>query len=160
VLIALFERDGAWWLPLTVRHAGMSRHQGQISLPGGLIEPGEASEIAAVREFGEELGPTPIEILGSLNDCYVYVSDTVATPWVGVIQRVDEWQPNPREVERVIEFPIELLSDLTSRDAITIRRGPLQFEAPGFAIGEDHVWGATAVMLEQLSRLISLERKT
>lgn len=159
VLIALFERDGWWRLPLTMRHAGMSRHQGQISLPGGLIEPGETGEAAAVREFGEELGPTSIEILGALDDCYVYVSDTVATPWVGVIERLDVWQPNPREVERVIEVPVDSLNAPEVRNAITIQRGPLRFDAPSFAIGEDRVWGATAVMLDQLAKLISLGKQ-
>lgn len=154
VLLALFEQAGQWWLPLTVRHLNMSRHQGQISLPGGLIEPGEGSDDAAVREFIEELGPSRVEMLDQLEACYVYVSDTLVTPWVGVIARPQAWQPNPREVERVIELPVAALTDPAARRVVTLQRGPLQFTAPGFAIGDDHVWGATAVILEQLSNLL------
>lgn len=154
VLLAMYEFDGQWWLPLTVRHSDMSRHQGQISLPGGLIEPGEGSDDAAVREFIEELGPSRVEMLGRLEACYVYVSDTLVTPWVGTIARPQAWQPNPREVERVIEMPLALLTDTAARRVAPLERGPLQFTAPGFAIGGDHVWGATAVILEQLSNLL------
>lgn len=154
VLLAMYEHDGHWWFPLTVRHSGMTRHQGQISLPGGLIEPGEKGCAAAVREFNEELGPARIEILDHLEACYVYVSDTFVTPWIGVIAKPREWQPNPREVERVIEVPLVLLTDPTARRVATLRRGPLHFTAPGYAIGDDHVWGATAVILEQLSMLL------
>jgi 8-oxo-dGTP pyrophosphatase MutT (NUDIX family) len=154
VLVALFRHNDTWGFPLTVRHLGLSRHQGQISLPGGLIEPGETSAAAAVREFTEELGPAEIELLGPLDPCYVYVSDTLATPWVGTIRGTKSWQPNPREVERVIEMPLGLLTDRAARGVITIRRGPLEFVAPSFVIGNDHVWGATAVILEQLSNYL------
>ena len=154
VLLAMYELDGHWWFPLTVRHSGMTRHQGQISLPGGLIEPGEESSTAAIREFMEELGPTRVEILDHLGACYVYVSDTFVTPWIGVIAMPQEWEPNPQEVERVIEAPIALLTDPAARRVATLRRGPLQFTAPGYAIGDDHVWGATAVILKQLSMLL------
>lgn len=155
VLLALFHRDGQWWLPLTVRHPGMSRHQGQISLPGGLIDPGESSEAAAVREFTEELGdPKIIQTLGRLDDCYVYVSDTLVTPWVARLEILHDWRPNPCEVDRVIEMPVALLNDPSARRVRAICRGPLIFKAPGYAVGEDHVWGATAVMLEQFAALI------
>jgi 8-oxo-dGTP pyrophosphatase MutT (NUDIX family) len=154
VLIALFQHDGEWSLPLTVRHTGLSRHQGQISLPGGLIEPSEASAAAAVREFAEELGPADIELIGQLDPCFVYVSDTLADPWIGVMSSPKDWQPSAREVERVIEMPLAVLTDCAARRAVTIRRGPLEFNAPGFMVGQDHVWGATAVMLEQLANLI------
>jgi len=154
VLIALFHREDEWRLPLTVRPAGMSRHQGQISLPGGLIEPNEDSEAAALREFGEELGPASVEIVGALEECYVYVSDTVVIPWVGVIQRHRAWQPNPREVERVIEMPLKLLEDPAAQSISIVQRGPLQFKSPGYDVGTDHVWGATAVILEQFSNLL------
>lgn len=154
VLVALFESAGEWRLALTVRHAGLSRHQGQISLPGGLIEPNEASSAAAVREFTEELGPADIELIGQLDPCFVYVSDTLATPWIGVMSGPHNWQPNPREVERVIEMPLTLLTDPAARHAVTVRRGPMQFNAPGFMIDNDHVWGATAVMLEQFANVL------
>jgi 8-oxo-dGTP pyrophosphatase MutT (NUDIX family) len=155
VLLALFDRADQWWLPLTLRHPGMSRHQGQISLPGGLIDPGETSEAAAVREFTEELGGSmSIEVLGRLDNCYVYVSDTLVTPWIARLESSHCWLPNPCEVERVIEMPVALLNDPAARRVTTVCRGPLKFKTPGYAVGEDHVWGATAVMLEQFAALI------
>ena len=56
VLVLLYPDAGAWHLPLTLRPMYLADHAGQISLPGGAVEPGESSELAAVRELDEELG--------------------------------------------------------------------------------------------------------
>src|SRR5436190_4149358 len=56
VVLLLFRRDGKWHLPLTERPDTLTRHAGQISLPGGVVDTGESSTEAALRELNEELG--------------------------------------------------------------------------------------------------------
>ncbi len=56
VMVFLYPRDGQWHLPLTVRPDTMLSHAGQISFPGGMVEAGEATRAAALRELEEELG--------------------------------------------------------------------------------------------------------
>src|SRR5688572_17355351 len=67
VIVLLFRRDGRWHIPLTERSATLTKHAGQISLPGGSIDEGESSSETAVRELGEELGiTTGVQLMGRL----------------------------------------------------------------------------------------------
>lgn len=148
VLILLFERHGRWHLPLIVRPDTMAFHRGQISLPGGLIERGETAEAAAVRELTEELGPQRgVRLLGPLAESYVFASDTLVSPWVGIVTVAPHWVPNPSEVCRVIELPLDVLWDEVRIEQMMVRRGGLAFSAPCYAVGQDRIWGATAVIL-------------
>jgi 8-oxo-dGTP pyrophosphatase MutT (NUDIX family) len=152
VMILLFRRDGRWHVPLTVRPITLAKHGGQISLPGGTVEPDESSSDAALRELGEELGVAgPVEPLGRLNDCYVFASDFVVTPWVAAAAFEPQWQLDAHEVERVVEMPLELLLDPQAVDSMTIERGPLVFRAPCYRLEGDSVWGTTAVILGELA---------
>ncbi len=155
VVALLFCRDGRWHVPLTVRHAALGKHGGQISLPGGSVDPGETSASAARRELAEELGTArSVDLVGQLRECYVYVSDFRVTPWLAVTRDEPTWQPHDREVERVVELPIETLLDPGCRGTMTIERGPLVFRAPCFRLGEDCVWGATSIILGELAGVL------
>ncbi len=113
VMLLLFRRAGRWHLPLTERPATLARHAGQISLPGGSLESGESSLDAAARELNEELGfDAPLSVLGRLADCYVFASDFLVTPWVAATREPDIiWRPHDREVQGVVELPLDLLLD-------------------------------------------------
>lgn len=152
VIALLFPRDGRWHVPLTVRHAALEKHGGQISLPGGSVDAGESTADAARRELAEELGVSQsVTLVGQLPETYVYVSNFRVTPWLAATSSAPVWQPHDREVERVVEVPIEALLDPNRRSTITIDRGPLVFRAPCFRLGEDCVWGATSIILGQLA---------
>lgn len=155
VIVLLFRRDDRWHIPLTVRHATLGQHGGQISLPGGSVDAGETTADAARRELTEELGvSTAIELLGALPESYVYVSNFRVTPWLAATRATPAWQPHDREVDRVVEMPLTVLLDPACFGTFTVERGPVQFHAPCFRLGEDCVWGATSIILSQLAGLL------
>ncbi|MGD9635233.1 MAG: CoA pyrophosphatase [Pirellulales bacterium] len=152
VIALLFPHDGAWHVPLTVRHTALGKHAGQISLPGGSVDAGETPAEAARRELQEELGVVEdVEMLGELAETYVYVSNFRVTPFVAVSRSRPVWKPHDREVERVVELPLSTLFDLSCLSSLTIERGPVRFRAPCIRVGEDCVWGATSIILGQLA---------
>jgi 8-oxo-dGTP pyrophosphatase MutT (NUDIX family) len=155
VMILLFRRDGRWHMPLTVRPATMRKHGGQISLPGGTVEPDESTCEAALRELGEELGVADaVEPLGQLNDCYVFASNFVVTPWVAATAIRPQWQLDSNEVERVVEMPLDLLLDPQAVGSMTIERGPFVFRAPCYRLEGDYVWGTTCAILGELGEVL------
>jgi 8-oxo-dGTP pyrophosphatase MutT (NUDIX family) len=155
VIALLFRRDGRWHIPLTVRHAALGKHGGQISLPGGSVDAGETSADAACRELFEELGiAAAVELLGELSENYVYVSNFRVTPWLAATLAAPTWQPHDCEVERVVEMPLESLLDPGCLGTMTIERGPVVFRAPCLRLGEDCVWGATSIILGRIAGLL------
>ncbi len=155
VVMLLYRGQGRWHLPLTLRPAHLPDHAGQISLPGGMIEYGESSRTAALRELDEELGVnTGIKMLGKLTELYVYVSNFWVTPWVAVVDGLPHWRLNPDEVEQLIELPIDHLLDPAAIGQRNIHRRGLRLSAPCFALEEHQIWGATAMMLAELAVVI------
>ena len=135
----------------------MFAHAGQISFPGGMVEPGESTADAALRELDEELGvpPTSIEILGSLSPLYVFVSNFLVTPWVAVARTAIEFRPCVDEVAEVLEMPLAHLLDAGNYSVHPYRRGELEFSAPHLSWGEHRVWGATSIILAELVAILA-----
>jgi 8-oxo-dGTP pyrophosphatase MutT (NUDIX family) len=151
VAILLCRAGGEWLVPLTVRAAGLSRHGGQISFPGGLIDGAEAPQEAAARELEEELGVRPLlQWIGDLAPQFVYASNAWVVPCVAATASLPVWLPSPREVERVITLRLSDLLNQPPAPPLEIVRGPLRFAAPQMQVGGHSAWGATAVMLGEL----------
>lgn len=161
VLLLLYQREGRWYLPLTERPAILLHHGGQICLPGGAVDEGETSDVAAIREMREELGiGDEVTLLGRLAECYVFASDYVITPWVAVMYALPRWRPHAGEVQRVVEMPLDVLLDDESIGSLTIERGPLEFHAPCFHVGDARIWGATSAILDELAEaIVGVSRK-
>ncbi len=156
VALLLFRRSGRWHLPLTERSAMLARHAGQISLPGGAVDAGESAIEAAQRELYEELGFDAAHlVVGRLADCYVFASDFLVTPWVIASYEPDtSWRPHDREVQGVIELPLDLLLDKTTIGRMRIERGPLEFHSPCIRVGNACIWGATSIILSELAAVL------
>jgi 8-oxo-dGTP pyrophosphatase MutT (NUDIX family) len=156
VMLLLYRRAGHWHIPLTERSLTLAHHAGQISLPGGAVETGESSIHAALRELNEELGfARPHLVLGRLADCYVFASDFLVTPWViASLEPETSWRPHDREVQSVVELPLDVLFDDQATGRLTIERGPLIFHAPCIRVGPHRVWGATSIILNEFAGLL------
>jgi 8-oxo-dGTP pyrophosphatase MutT (NUDIX family) len=157
VLILFYPHEHQWFVPFTVRPETMLAHAGQISFPGGMVEPGESTADAALRELDEELGvpPTLVEILGSLSPLYVFVSNFLVTPWVAVARTAVEFRPCANEVAEVLAMPLAHLLDAGNYSVHQYRRGELEFSAPHLSWGEHRVWGATSIILAELVAILA-----
>ncbi len=189
VAVTLYHREGQWWIPTTLRPRSLKHHGGQICLPGGRVEPGENVYDAARREFYEELGvPCDVgRVCGELSTQYVYASDNRVHPIVLIVQPpVPAWNPDPREVDEVIEIPLTTLLNPRSKTTL-IREKPvlrdghvcdvLSYRAPSFRtdsavctrwnqhgsatdsadirpLASRMIWGATAMILDELAQLL------
>ncbi len=157
VLVCLIPISGsAWTIPLTLRPKQMADHGGQVSLPGGRSNSGETVWRTACREFGEELGCTTeyLQPIGELSPLYVYASRHIVIPVVASSSLRPSFRPNPGEVAELIFLPLQ---DLISDDAFsvgTLKRGTVEFDAPGCRVGDHFVWGATAMVLGELRSMV------
>ncbi|MEX0936474.1 MAG: CoA pyrophosphatase [Pirellulales bacterium] len=142
-------------LPLTLRPPHLPQHAGQICLPGGLVEPDETSQQAALRELDEELGVRDgLQIIGRLSELYVFVSGFRVTPWLAVREDQPTMIPNPDEVSQVIEVPLAALADPNCHQRMLVEFGRMRFYAPCFAWREFRIWGATSMILGELIGVI------
>ena len=143
---------------LTERPKTMRKHPGQISFPGGRIDPGDASPVAAaLREAEEEIGlpPAAVEVIG-IADIYRTITGFEVTPVIGVVPPDLPLTPHPGEVASMFEAPLRFLLDPARQETRTAQfRGrercyyEIQWE-------DRRIWGATAAMLVNLTRRLEL----
>ncbi len=155
VLLLIYPGQQGWHLPLMLRPLHMPDHGGQISLPGGMIEAGESSRQAALREYTEELGAAAedVTLLGALTPLYLFASNFQITPWIGYVSKRPRWTPSPREVERLLEVPISHLTGPQAVGHVERRQRGLAFRAPCYAWQTERIWGATCMILAEFVAL-------
>jgi 8-oxo-dGTP pyrophosphatase MutT (NUDIX family) len=152
-LLVVTPRDGERaHILLTRRAATLGRHQGQVSLPGGAIEPGETLEEAALREAHEEIGLASrhVRVLGALTAIDIPVSGFRLHPIVAAADLPPALTPARGEVAEILPVPLD---ELLEPHRAVWRRGSFQgrpFEYPAFPVGQVDLWGATAMIVAEL----------
>ena len=172
VLLALAPVGGADDLELVLvqRTDNLRQHPGQVGLPGGAVEPGDADGVAAaLREAQEEVGldPASVRVLGSLDRAYLPVSDFDVLPVVGLWDgRAPLW-PNPAEVAGILRPTLRQLADPANHESLPFSRilgeeavrarGFPDLPSPVFWVDGTLVWGFTAGLLVGFLRALGLE---
>jgi 8-oxo-dGTP pyrophosphatase MutT (NUDIX family) len=152
--------DGGQDVVLTERAPDMRSHAGQVSFPGGSLDPADGGPVgAALREAREEVGvdPAGVDVVSELPALYLPPSDFVVTP-------VLAWWTRPvpidvvdrREVARVVRAPLAELTDPARRFTVT---HPSGYVGPAFEVDGLFVWGFTAGLLSKVLELAGLERE-
>jgi 8-oxo-dGTP pyrophosphatase MutT (NUDIX family) len=156
VLVPLVERTMGMTVLLTQRAETLKDHAGQISFPGGRIEPGdEDAWHAALRETYEEIGLSPdcVDFAGYLPDHQVITGFSV-TPVVGFVNPDYQLRIATTEVHDVFEVPLDFILDAANHRPRQRKLGDLIFEVHDIPYGERNIWGATAGMLMTLRRML------
>ncbi|MFL6858729.1 MAG: CoA pyrophosphatase [Allosphingosinicella sp.] len=157
VLVGIVDRP----LPtviLTARPETMRKHPGQISFPGGRIDPADADAVdAALREAEEEVGLARrfVEVIGT-TDRYRTVTGFEVTPVVAVVRTGFALAPQPSEVADVFEAPLHVLLDPARQSVRTAEWRGRERTYYEIVWEGRRIWGATAAMLVNLSRRLEL----
>ena len=144
---------------LTRRTDSLDNHRGQISFPGGSMDPGEDAVATAVREGREELAidPAKLDVLGALSPLYIPPSGFCIYPVVAYSTARPDFVPNTGEVAEVLEVALaHLLDPATRGEEVWMIRGE-GTRVPFYRVGHHKVWGATAMVLCELLSLLSQE---
>lgn len=151
VLVALFEEGGEARVVLTRRSERLRTHRGQVSFPGGRIDPGEDAVAAAVREAHEEIGLDPglVRPVGYLARAFAFSSGAPITPVVAALPGRPALAPSPAEVDRAFDASLADLAAAFSEEWWSVPDLP-RFPMYFFAVEGETVWGATARMLVDL----------
>jgi 8-oxo-dGTP pyrophosphatase MutT (NUDIX family) len=162
VLMLFGEGPGGPDLLLTERAHDMRSHPGQVSFPGGSIDPDDAGPVdAALREAEEETGldPAGVDVLASLPQLWLPPSNFAVTPVLGWWREESPVSVvDPAEVHAVLRVPLEELLDPAHRVTVT---HPIGYSSPGFLIGEAKdlvLWGFTAGLINKLFDHVGLTR--
>ncbi len=146
--------------PLTVRHAHLRAHAGEVSLPGGAVDAGDTNRAAtALREAAEEVGldaaAERVTVAGTLDPIWIPVSNYELLPVVATTDRTPRLAPHEREVAAIVDLPLRRLfePDAVALETFVIREWRL--EAAAYRHADLRVWGATARTLAMLAAVLS-----
>jgi 8-oxo-dGTP pyrophosphatase MutT (NUDIX family) len=140
---------------LTVRSESV-RHGGQVSLPGGVVDPGETFEQAALREAHEEVA-LPIggvRVLGPLTSLDIPVSGFRLHPIVAVAAARPALTPSDGEVARILEVGVADLLNPAHFVTVDRERDGIALSVPSFRVAGVDIWGATAMVLAEFLALL------
>ncbi len=160
VLALLYPSAGELHTMLMLRPAYDGVHSGQVGFPGGHREPGDTDILAtALREFQEETGAESgnFEVLGTLTPVYIPPSRTLVTPVLAYTDRLGDLSPDPHEVAALIPVAVSHLmrDDILKRTKLFVSILQREVEAPYWDVDGHVVWGATALMIAELRKLLA-----
>jgi 8-oxo-dGTP pyrophosphatase MutT (NUDIX family) len=157
VLVAFYPSDGDVYLPLILRPAYEGTHGGQMALPGGKMEYSDENLVrTALREAQEEIGvkAMDVNILGELTDVFIPVSNFIVKPIVGYLDYKPDFFPDKKEVEKIFEVEFSDFLKLENKGIRNITVGKRNLSVPGFDIQDQWIWGATALIINEVVEIV------
>ena len=158
VLIVFYLINNELHFPLIERSNNVKYHAKQISFPGGRFELADGNlEFTAIRETKEEIGlvPSNLKILGCLTKLYIPASNFEVTPFVAIHENKPNFKLNNKEVLNLIEVPLNKILDKRNiyKKKMKISLG-ITLDCPYYKLNGHVVWGATAMILSELSIIL------
>ena len=121
------------------------------------MEEEETPEQTALRETEEEIGVdrSKIKLFGGLSPLFIPPSGFLVHPFVGTIEELPQYTTSPQEVKQVLQIPVQhfLDDDAVQHGVFGSARG-YEVKAPFYQWGELKIWGATAMMISEISALL------
>ena len=160
VLVPILMRPEGFQVLLTRRADTLRNHKGQVSFPGGRRDPEDLTLAAcALREAQEEVGlpPENAEIIGYLDD-YPTTTRYRVTPVVALVRPPEQFLIDAGEVAEIFEVPLAVLLDVSRYESRVLSKDGLN--VPFFEVNHEghRIWGATAGMLRDLCRKMSVDQ--
>ena len=155
ILIVPYENELA--IPFIKRVNRGKYHGGQIAFPGGKMEKEDTNALqTALRECHEEIGvpEEKVSILGVLSDIYIPLSNFNITPIVGTTLKLPDFTLSRDEVECVLLVKLSDLFNDKNKTTHSFVRHDHEIIAPGYTIGKNFIWGATAMIIAELEQLM------
>ena len=145
-------------LIFTVRSDAMSRHPGEVSFPGGLVEPGESPDDAARREAFEEIGLDPAlpTLVGALPPVHTYVSAILVVPFVGLLPTLPDLFAAEAEIKEIVQAPLSQLAAIEEPMELP-RADGTRWKGWAYPLEGHTVWGATGLMLHSFLEILRSE---
>lgn len=155
VLAAITDRPRPGFL-LIHRPSNMRAHPGQVAFPGGKIDPGETPVEAALREANEELGidPADVTVVGT-SDIFHTGTGYAITPVLAVVPPDLELHPNPTEVAKWFEAPVDFVFDSGNHERQSAFWEGIERFYIEIMWHEHRIWGVTAAIIANLARRIA-----
>lgn len=150
-----FQRETCFLLTLRAAYEGI--HASQISFPGGKFENSDESlKNTALRETQEEVGiqPYDVHIFKQMTDVFIPPSNFMVTPFLGLLDYTPILTKNMEVEENILVLLEDLLSDNSFSTAILSTSFAENLEVPCFMLNNHIVWGATAMMLNEIKVLL------
>ncbi|MBL4704117.1 MAG: CoA pyrophosphatase [Flavobacteriales bacterium] len=144
---------------LTQRPEYNGTHSGQVSFPGGKMEEVDINlKATALRETFEEVGATVehIQVLSELTQVYIPPSNFLVTPFIGFCDERPNFVADPIEVVEIMDVSVATLMDesIVKRKSMKMGTSGIRFKVPYYDIQDKVVWGATAVILSEVKKIL------
>lgn len=153
VLVLFYPENKQAKLILIKRAIDQTVHSGQISFPGGKVEKWDSGlKETALREAEEEIGlpQQDVTIIGELSKLYIPPSNFDVFPFVGFVSQLPKLKGN-HEVQHILKVDYaELRSPSSRTEKMISHRLGKQVMVPSYAVNNEDIWGATAMILSEL----------
>lgn len=155
---ALFHlKDGLAQMVLIKRPSYPGVHGGQIAFPGGGLETQDTDLLAtALRETEEEIGVSPrqLQLYRKISPLYIPPSHYYVQPFLMYAKTTLKFTPQPSEVEAVLELPLSHFFEAQFCRDVSLEVRGNRITVPAFCIGPHVIWGATAMMINEIITLL------